>query len=113
MKETDDKFVRITTGMTPKQTTLHRKDITSIEDPDVVMDSEENIKRIHNDIRDAWMASYNFYMQDTTIPEIAKALFKRKYYQIVLKISKEEAYQKIPPSASELTAWEDVKALNK
>jgi hypothetical protein len=113
MKETDDKFVRITTGMTPKQTTLKRKDIASIEDPDVVLDSEENIKRIHNDIRDAWMASYNFYMQDTTIPEIAKALFKRKYYQIVLKISKEEAYQKIPPSASELTAWEDVKAINK
>jgi len=105
MKETDDKFVRIVTGMTPKQTTLKRKDIATIEDPDVVLDSEENIKRIHNDIRDAWMASYNFFMQDTTIPEISKALFKRKYYQIVLKISKEEAYSKIQPSPDELTAW--------
>jgi len=113
MSETDKKFVRLTRWLTPTQTTLQRKDIATIEDPDVVLDSEENIKRIHNDIRDAWMASYNFYMQDTTIPEIAKALFKRKYYQIVLKISKEEAYQKIPPSASELTAWEDVKAINK
>lgn len=111
MSDTSKKVVRITSGLTPKVSVFNRKDIT-IQDPDVVLDSEENIKRINNDIRDAWIASYNFYMQDTDIPSISKNLFKRKYYQIVLKISKEEAYEKIPASAQELYAWEDVKALN-
>lgn len=111
MSDTSEKVVRITSGLTPKVSVFNRKDIT-IQDPDVVLDSEENIKRINNDIRDAWMASYNFYMQDTEIPAISKALFKRKYYQIVLKVTKEEAYEKVPASAQELYAWEDVKAIN-
>ena len=98
-------------GLTPKVSVFKRKDIT-IEDPDVVMDSEENIRRASNDIRDSWLATYNFYMQDQDIPNISKALFKRKFYQIVQKLTKEEAYQRVPPSASELTAWEDVKLLN-
>lgn len=112
MSDTDEKVVRITGGMTPKTSLFSRKDIT-IEDPDLVLDSEENIRRINNDIRDAWMATYNFYMQDPDIPNIAKALFKRKFYQITLKLTKEEAYQKVPPSASEFTAWEDVKLINR
>jgi len=99
--------------MTPKVTTLRRKDIATIEDPDVVMDSEDNVARIQNEVRDSWLATYNFYMQDTEIPAIAKALFKRKFYQIVQKLTKEEAYQRVPPNASELTAWEDVKLLNR
>lgn len=111
MSDKSEKVVRITSGLTPKVSVFNRKDIT-IQDPDVVLDSEENIKRINNDIRDAWMASYNFYIQDPDIPNISKALFKRKYYQIVLKLTKEDAYQKVPPSASEFTAWEDVKLLN-
>lgn len=111
MSDTSEKVVRITSGLTPKVSVFNRKDIT-IQDPDVVLDSEENIKRVNNDIRDAWIASYNFYMQDTEIPTISKALFKRKYYQIVLKVTKEEAYEKVPTSAQELYAWEDVKALN-
>lgn len=111
MSDTTEKVVRITSGLTPKVSVFNRKDIT-IKDPDVVLDSEENIKRINNDIRDAWMASYNFYMQDTEIPAVSKNLFKRKYYQIVLKITKEEAYEKVPTSAQELYAWSDVKALN-
>lgn len=113
MTQTSDKFVRITGGMTPKVTTLKRKDIATIEDPDLIMDSEDNIKRMNSEIRDSWLATYNFYMQDTEIPTIAKALFKRKFYQIVLKLTKEEAYQKIPPSSAEFTAWEDVKLLNR
>lgn len=112
MSDNDEKVVRITGGMTPKTSIFSRKDIT-IEDPDLVLDSEENIRRINNDIRDAWMATYNFYMQDPDIPNIAKALFKRKFYQITLKLTKEEAYQKVPPSASEFTAWEDVKLINR
>lgn len=112
MSDTSEKVVRITSGLTPKVSVFNRKDIT-IQDPDVVLDSEENIKRINNDIRDAWIASYNFYMQDTEIPTISKALFKRKYYQIVLKVTKEEAYEKVPTSAQELFAWEDVKSLNR
>ena len=113
MTNTSEKFVRITGGMTPAVSVLNRKDIATIEDPDIVMDSEDNVKRIQNEIRDSWLATYNFYMQDTEIPVIAKALFKRKFYQIVLKLTKEEAYQKVPPSASEYTAWEDVKLLNR
>lgn len=112
MSDTSEKVVRITSGLTPKVSVFNRKDIT-IQDPDVVLDSEENIKRINNDIRDAWMASYNFYMQDTEIPAISKNLFKRKYYQIVLRETKEWAYEKVPTSAQELYAWEDVKALNR
>lgn len=112
MSDTSEKVVRITSGLTPKVSVFNRKDIT-IQDPDVVLDSEENIKRINNDIRDAWIASYNFYMSDTDIPTISKALFKRKYYQIVLKLTKEEAYEKVPTSAQELFAWEDVKAINR
>lgn len=111
MTDTSEKVVRITSGLTPKVSVFKRKDIT-IEDPDVVMDSEENIRRASNDIRDSWLATYNFYMQDADIPNISKALFKRKFYQIVQKLTKEEAYQRVPPSASELTAWEDVKLLN-
>ena len=111
MTDTSEKVVRITSGLTPKVSVFKRKDIT-IEDPDVVMDSEENIRRASNDIRDSWLATYNFYMQDQDIPNISKALFKRKFYQIVQKLTKEEAYQRVPPSASELTAWEDVKLLN-
>lgn len=111
MSDTSEKVVRITSGLTPKVSVFKRKDIT-IEDPDVVMDSEENIRRASNDIRDSWLATYNFYMQDPDIPNISKALFKRKFYQIVQKLTKEEAYQRVPPSASELTAWEDVKLLN-
>jgi hypothetical protein len=112
MSDTDEKVVRITAGLSPKVSVLSRKDIT-LEDPDVVMDSEENIRRINNDVRDAWMASYNFYMQDTEIPTVSKNLFKRKYYQIVLKLSKEEAYEKVPQSAQEMFVWEDVKAINR
>ena len=78
-----------------------------------MLDSEENIQRINNDIRDSWLATYNFYMQDTDIPTIAKTLFKRKFYQIVNKLSKEEAYSRIPPLADELFAWADVKAMNR
>lgn len=112
MSDTSEKVIRITSWLSPKVSVLNRKDIT-IQDPDVVLDSEENIKRINNDIRDAWIASYNFYIQDPDIPNISKALFKRKYYQIVLKLTKEDAYQKVPPSPSEFTAWEDVKLLNR
>ncbi len=112
MSDTSEKVVRITSGLTPKVSVFNRKDIT-IEDPDVVLDSEENINRMNNDIRDAWMASYNFYMQDQDIPTISKALFKRKYYQIVLKETKEKSYERVPMSAQELFAWEDVKALNR
>lgn len=111
MDDKSEKVVRITSWLTPKVSVFKRKDIT-IEDPDVVMDSEENIRRIGNDIRDSWLATYNFYMADPDIPNISKALFKRKFYQITQKLTKEEAYQRIPPSASELTAWEDVKLLN-
>lgn len=112
MSETDEKVVRISSGLTPKTNIFTRKDIT-IEDPDLVLDSEENIQRINNDIRDSWLATYQFYMQDTDIPTIAKTLFKRKFYQIVNKLSKEEAYSRIPPLADELFAWADVKAMNR
>lgn len=107
MSDKDEKIVRITSGLTPKTTVLSRKDIT-LEDPDVVLDSEENIKRINNDIRDAWLATYNFYDQDPSIPKIAKTLFKRKFYQIVQKLTKEEAYKYIPQTYEEMKAWEDV-----
>lgn len=112
MSEEDEKVVRISSGLTPKTNIFTRKDIT-IEDPDLVLDSEENIQRINNDIRDSWLATYQFYMQDPDIPTIAKTLFKRKFYQIVNKLSKEEAYSRIPPLADELFAWADVKAMNR
>lgn len=111
MSDKDEKVVRITGGLAPKTSVFTRNDIT-LEDVDFVLDSEENIQRINNDLRDAWLATYNFYMQDPDIPTIAKALFKRKFYQIVQKLSKEEAYLRVPQSASEMTAWEDVKHLN-
>jgi hypothetical protein len=89
-----------------------RKDIT-LEDPDVVLDSEENVTRINNEIRDAWLATYQFYMQDIEIPKISKNIFKRKFYQIVQKLTKEEAYLRVPQLPEEYTAWEDVKLLNR
>lgn len=107
------KFVRINSGMTPKVTTLGRMDIVSIEDPDVVLDSEDNILRINNSLRDSWLATYQFYMADPTTPEIAKILFKRKFYQIVNKMTKEESYLYVPQTATEMMAWEDVKLLNR
>lgn len=113
MPKDSKKLVRINSGLSPKVSVFTRDEITGIEDPDVVLDSEENVKRIQNEIRDSWIATYNFYIQDPDIPNIAKALFKRKFYQIVHKTNKEEAYEKIPPSAHELFAWEDVKALNR
>lgn len=106
------KFVRINSGMTPKVTTLGRMDIVSIQDPDVVLDSEDNIKRMNNELRDSWLATYQFYMQDPTTPEIAKVMFKRKFYQIVDKMTKEESYLYVPQTATEMIAWEDVKMLN-
>lgn len=113
MTDTSEKFVRITWGLTPKQTTLNRKDITSIEDPDVVLDSEDNIRRYNNEIRDSWLATYNFYIQDTEIPKISKTLFKRKFYQIVQRLTKEEALKYVPQSWEEMKAWEDIKLINR
>ena len=65
LTDKSEKFVRINSGMTPKVTTLNRMDIVSIEDPDVVLDSEDNILRINNSLRDSWLATFQFYMQDT------------------------------------------------
>ncbi len=107
------KFVRINSGMTPKATTLGRMDIATIEDPDVILDSEDNIIRINNSLRDSWLATYQFYMADTSISEVSKTMFKRKFYQIVNKMTKEDSYLYVNQSATEMKAWEDIKHLNR
>lgn len=107
----DRKFIRIAGSFSVNTVEFRKDDFMSKEDPDVVIESEGQVKAMREQQKLQFQAQLPIILQDPNTPQISKNYAKRYAYKL-MGLNRDQIAVLVPLTYEELDAQQKVRLIN-